>query len=271
MVPDIVPNLSLSCYGPDPIGTTRTFTASTDIRSAIAIYFDGAPVGSGLNTTSVSFTVTGTVGTHIVEAIATVCESASAVCNWYVYDLSCGPTGSDIGFRIWQYRVKGCAWTTALCNENAIARWGYASKDKNEFADTLKNIEWRKNEIVCEASVLPFLGPNDSAHNKDLYLASSSGNGHVMVAELSDGGVITNFSDLRFYQFDDSNITPQPWTGDPANPQMPWGHDGYSNTISIWKITGITINGCSIEYEHEDFPEAEFLISDTGVVTLQGS
>ena len=48
--PPSPPIVSINCPGYDPVGTSRTFTATTNVACSIAIYFDGELMVSGSGT-----------------------------------------------------------------------------------------------------------------------------------------------------------------------------------------------------------------------------
>jgi hypothetical protein len=73
------------------VGTKRTFYVSTDLQALITIYFDGVLVLSTTGTSAHYPTdgdgITGTLGAHIIEAVATnACGWSNTTCTWTVYD-----------------------------------------------------------------------------------------------------------------------------------------------------------------------------------------
>ncbi|MFA4859961.1 hypothetical protein [Methanoregula sp.] len=183
----------------------------------------------------------------------------------------CRPSqGQDINFMI-HHRINGGIEIESVCNENAIARWGWASKDNTIAYNALIHAEWRnKDNNDCEECWYNFMGLY--YNTRQLYIVSSARNSHAMVAEFRGGDyqVRTNW---RFFQYGESDIQPQR-CDDPSNQclgppqvQMPWGYGGTVNTISIWKVTGIIIDGSSLRYQHADMPVAEWLINNWGEFT----
>ncbi|MDO9324443.1 MAG: hypothetical protein Q7T80_05725 [Methanoregula sp.] len=265
------PTLTLSCYGPDPVGTTRTFTATSDSGNYVWLYFDGTLVAQGYD--QVSYTATGSSpGSHTIEAVASNgCGSVTQVCTWNIADPSCLPAADHINFFFDQFRVRingvWSEWKSAACNENAIARFGYGSKDKNEFSTNLDNIQWRKEVSSCEYGIVSFRDP--SGPNQKLYLVSSSRNGHAMVAEYSgrddtqehfeaDRQLWVNW---RFFQFDQENIQPAQYIS-PSDPQMPYGAP--FNFITIRRVTSINFTpGGSPKYDGTTI--AQFTINGNGL------
>ncbi|MDO9324445.1 MAG: hypothetical protein Q7T80_05735 [Methanoregula sp.] len=79
------PTLTLSCYGPDPVGTTRTFTATSDSGNYVWLYFDGTLVAEGYD--QVGYTATASApGSYTIEAVASNgCGSVTQVCTWYIF------------------------------------------------------------------------------------------------------------------------------------------------------------------------------------------
>lgn len=182
----------------------------------------------------------------------------------------CPSQGQDINFVI-HHRVDGGSEMDSVCNENAIARWGWASKDNTLAYSALIRAEWKsRDDANCEDCWYSFMGQTNST--RQLYIVSSIRNGHAMVAEFRGGDyqVRTNW---RFFQFEETNIQPQRCDDlsnqclGPPQVQMPWGYGNQVNTLSIWKVTGIVISGEWLEYRHADIPVAEWTIDSWGDFT----
>jgi hypothetical protein len=86
----------------------------------------------------------------------------------------------------------------SVCNENAIARWGWASRDNSVAYSALIRAQWRnKYNDNCEECWYSFMGSINNT--RQLYTVSSQRNAHAMVAEFWGGDyqVRTNW---RFFQ-----------------------------------------------------------------------
>jgi hypothetical protein len=266
------PSLTLTCYGSDPIGTTRTFTATSDEGSYIWLYFDGTLVAQGYD--QVNYTVTGSsVATHTIEATATNgCESATATCTWNIIYDPCLAQGADINSQFDQYRCcPNNDWTNAICHHNAILRvvWGNLGSG---LADKLSQCQWRMHDVCPSQSFIP---PQE--YNKTRYLVSIVGYDeygnpsfqHDVVAE--NTGNLEHFTDYRFFQYSNKNIiVGQLGEGDTFI-QMPKGIPNHKTEVTVMELTNLIVD-CptnSISYRRgiDSNYIKTFLIDENGVVT----
>lgn len=278
MVPDIIPAVSLTCYGPDPAGTSRTFTASTNIACGIAIYFDGNLVAQSVYPYAdynLSFTTTGTAGSHLIEAVASAgCpESGSATCTWNVYNPNdCFAQGADINSQIDQYRCcPNNNWTSAICHHNAILRIVWGNKASG-LANKLSQCQWRMHNNCPTQSFMP---PEE--YNKKRYLVSivgydAEGNPsfqHDVVAE--NGEDLEVFADYRFFQYSNNDIKiGQLGQGDTFI-QMPKGTHDHKTEVSVMELTNLRVNCATNSISYIPGIDSNyiqtFLIDENGDVT----
>jgi len=271
--PPSPPNVSISCPGYDPVGTSRAFTATTDISCSIAIYFDSTLVISGSGT-SLSYNAgAGTLGHHIVEARAwNEGGSNSAICNWYVYDPnSCEPLGPYLPFGIDKWKCGDGSWQNTDCIVNALLGWAIASADSSQYGVALERIKWKRTDSCPEYTFAQFSG----GYNKEVYvvaLTSYTNPGHALDAEYIGGhpGGYTNWANWKFFNYGNLNIQPNspdiPITN--INGQMPWTPSyGMTKTkIVIKRIIGIT-SGCDYQTD-EEHPIVSFYLDDQGEASL---
>ena len=251
-----------------PLNTTEPLglSISVDQWATVTLKIDGQVYGTPQYVSTPNFGVTFTIGLDYLNnpshkgehTIAITAENsngtsdAALVYNWkLVCPSECLPLVDVINFSFDQFRVYDAeaenwsSWMPAACHENAIARFGYGSKDKNQFSNELEQIEWRRNNSTCAYCNVSFINP--SGPNQKLYLVSSSRNGHAMVAEYSGRDDTPEHFEAdrqlwekwRFFQYGETDIQPAVYVN-PSNPQMPYGvGSSDKNFITIRRVTSV--------------------------------
>ncbi|WFN37318.1 hypothetical protein L1994_02725 [Methanomicrobium antiquum] len=191
----------------------------------------------------------------VAEAINTV-GSCSLTWSWKIESSShCVPTGEYIDFGFAKYRSdcdsEESKWRKAMCHQNALARWGYASISRNiptnsyddivESSDKLGYFKYQRDDEVCEGWENCFLVSNN--HFRHLYvveLGVTNHGDHAILAEFigefsNFDTEKTNFDNWNFFQYEDLDIRP----GDGQMPYYPSNDPGNPNKVIIQKITEI--------------------------------
>jgi hypothetical protein len=265
--PPSPPVVGINCPGYDPVGTSRTFIATTNVSCSIAICLDGVLKVSGSGTSLAYNAGAGILGHHIVRAIASNAEGSSdAVCDWYVYNPdACDPLGPFIKFPVYQWRPNSSSeWQNATCTQNTAINFAYTGNSA-PFSSILANCQWRRNENCAEQPFLPV-----SPVNKDVFvvgrwtpdLPDPEAVNHAMVAEyLGGSGGYTNWSNWRFFQYGDLNIQKGEW---PEHYQMPYpiNENGFTR-VQIKRVTGFS--DC---IHYQDVIIVTFKILHNGTVEL---
>ncbi|MDO9323624.1 MAG: hypothetical protein Q7T80_01570 [Methanoregula sp.] len=273
-----------------PLNTTEPLglSISVDQWATVTLKIDGQVYGTPQYVSTPNYEVTFTIGLDYLNnpshkgehTIAITAENsngtsdAALVYNWkLVCPSECLPLVDVINFPFDQFRVYDAesenwsSWMPAACHENAIARFGYGSQEKNQFSSELEQIEWRKNNSTCAYCNISFINP--SGPNQKLYLVSSSLNAHAMVAEFL--GLDAYFDEDRriwgnwkFFQYSNQQIIkniPDP-NSNPPFIQIPKGANSSNhNYITIRRVTQIYIkNNSGIRYQGT--PVAQFTIDE---------
>ena len=282
--PSIPPVVSLNCPGNTCINTKGTFTATiTNNQSAtITFYFDGTQVQTNSNVTSESYTNPGiaVAGQHTVLVTAQNANGSSeSSCTWNVYDPTlCIPQGQFITFYINQFRIGSSNWATAVCTQNALARWLYSSPNSSQFASIIQQFNWIGESVTCPSQNST---PPSNPNSYPVYVATIDGydaNGnlweHAITAVLNKGTDPTNWSSYTFMQFDNNNI--QIGVADTSGRsegmiQIPVGYGSQVTTVTINQVTNLTVgvvnNVPQITPSYS--PVAQFSIDNEGNVTYQ--
>jgi len=247
--PPSPPNVSISCPGYDPVGTSRNFTATTDVSCSIAIYFDSTLVVSGSGT-SLSYNAgAGTLGHHIVEARAwNEGGSNSAICNWYVYNPdACDPLGPFIKFPITQWRPNSSSeWQDANhCTNNAAINYARTGNPSESDRILLQNCQWKRNSNCGDETVQPYIPTTGSAGLHVYHVAIYSQfcpileqQGHATLALYHGVGPTeyTIWEKWQKFQYGDLNIQIGNVCGDQIpKPQSP---TDVKTRVAISEVTG---------------------------------
>lgn len=195
--------------------------------------------------------------------------------GWAEYADVCIPRGQFITFTINQFQIGTSNWVTAVCYQNAIARWLYSSPNSSQFANIISQFNWKGESTSCPSqNSTPPQNPNQNP----MYIVSVSGldaNGknfqHDVTAELT-GTDPTNWNDYTFMQYENNNI--QIAQVDSSGfAQIPKGYGSMSTTVTINTVTNITVDDSdptkpSIIYTPGPNPVV-FLIDSDGTPTYQ--
>lgn len=247
--PPSPPIVSINCPGYDPIGTSRTFTATTDISCSIAIYFDGVLKASGSGI-SLSYNAgPGIFGHHVVQAIASnIRGSSEALCDWYVYDpISCEPFGPFLLFPVFQWRPDGSSeWQNANhCTVNAAINYAYTGNPNEQDRTLLQNCQWKRNSNCGDETVQFYIPTSGSAGLHVYHVAIFSDfcpilsqKAHAALALFHGSGPeeYSTWEKWQKFQYGDLNIQIGSACGDQIpKPQSP---DDQKTRIAISEVTG---------------------------------
>ncbi|QSZ68282.1 hypothetical protein RJ40_12645 [Methanofollis aquaemaris] len=182
--------------------------------------------------------------------------------DWGNWANCCVPSGPYLTFYIRHYRCgqSSCqggtgSWNlNAVCLQNAVMRYARAGKS-SQFSNALSCCYWREDYRCPEHCYF------EENYNKDIYIvAITNGDlvfGHAVCAEYLGGGV-GEFSNWKFFQYDNLNITPGDW-------QMPYGTEWQETKVEIKKVTDIPDCG---HYNSDRYPVVTFLIDENGRITI---
>lgn len=199
--------------------------------------------------------------------------------GWAEYADVCIPQGQFINFSIGQFQIGSSNWTTAVCNENAIARWLYSSSDSSQFSSQRSQFHWKKDGTCHSTNSTPPPNPN----LLPMYIVSIDGKDadgvnfqHAITAVLKTPTSNPILWDSYFFmQFDNNNI--QINQTESSGPhagiiQIPVGYGSQVTTVTIKSVTNIIVddsipNNPSISYSGS--PVETFTIDNQGTPTHQ--
>ena len=250
----------------DPVGAERMFTAECDQQATLTVYLDDDPdpvYQSDPGVQEVSYTFeSAPLGQHMVRVVAANENGTGEnYWNWNVYQYAdCHVlSGPYLDFFIRHYRCgsSGCAggsgfWSNAVCLENAVMRYARAGKS-TPYTNVLAGCYWME-KIGCSEHCYVEL-----VFNLDIYIVAVMNSslvpsfGHAVCAQYL-GGEMDMFSNWRFFQYDNLNITPGDW-------QMPYGSEWQETRVEIKEV--IDIPNCG---QYDGRPVATFLIDHEGNV-----
>ena len=247
------------------VGAEQGFTASCDQPATLTFFLgDRLVFTSNPGVQEATFTcASAPLGQYVMRVVASN-ENGTGETHWnwnvYQYDDCHIPSGAYLDFTIRYCRCgsSDCDtgyWNNAVCLDNAVMRFARAGKS-TPYLNVLENCYWME-KIGC-----PKHSYVEQVFNLEIYAVSIMNGSmepsfaHEMCAEYL-GGDKHVFSNWKFFQYDNLNITRGDW-------QMPYGTDLQQTKVTIKEVVGI--QDCSHFITDSNHP-IKFQIDDKGNVT----